>query len=262
MNKMLDTKKYDSVYAEAEQARLAIQKDVADKIYRAAAQIRTTNFIAGIKKQRRFSPEEEQDLNQLAADLKLGLSFDDETRHQLEKYKLFWRIENTGELPVEACDIALQAGEICHYTTDIDWYEQRKVPKVLAYQGVTGRIKIAKGLYYRLGALQPMSISEDVWQQIDSGCLYITNKRIIFMGVSGNKVIDYKQILSFQPYADGIEIDKETGKSPIWKVENDADALAMIFGTLFLQKLMLVNEDAANNYVASMRGQSDQPLPS
>ena len=40
------------------------------------------------------------------------------------------------------------------------------------------------------------------------------------MGEHGNKLIPYSKIFSFTPFADGIEIDKETGKKPFLKSED------------------------------------------
>lgn len=182
-----------------------------------------TNMIAD----ERLSPEEERQLEELGKKLG-GIHFDLDyaTKNLLEKYKLFWTIEN-GDVPEIASDISLQRGEKLYSKISINWYELRTVTQRVNYSGMSYRIKICKGLYYRIGSATPQRITQDVYKLIDSGDVYLTNKRILFVGSKANKTIRLNKIISFSPYSNGVEIGKDTGKSPFFEFSGDVDLFCM-----------------------------------
>ena len=143
--------------------------------------------------------------------------------------KLYWLIEN-GELPVKQVNINLQKSEVCYYYTNADWLENRTVTQKINYGGVGYRVKIMKGVYYRAGSVKVQRITSDQLLQLDSGSLYITNKRIIFVGLKKNTNIQLSKVLFVTPYSDGVRIAKDSGKSPILRVSSNADILAMTLG--------------------------------
>ena len=59
------------------------------------------------------------------------------------------------------------------------------------------------------GDLAVKPVSEDVSVKIDSGTIYITNKRVIFRGTNENKTIKLPKILNISPYANGIRLEKD-----------------------------------------------------
>ena len=206
---------------------LLISEDIADKIYETNAKQILQNFIDGAISDERLSPEEEVEINEIAKSLSIDLKVDDKSKEVLDRCKLYWQIEN-GDLPTIVPDINIQKSENLYFRTSVKWLEQRKVTKRINYGGPTARIKIAKGVYYRMGSVGVQKVSEDVWQTIDSGQLYLTNKRLIFMGRNGNKTIQLNKILDFKPYKNGIDIQKETGKSPFLEFNHNVDIFSMI----------------------------------
>jgi hypothetical protein len=214
---------------------LSLSHDVAMKIYGENAQLLIKKFLAKAISDQRFSPEEEQKLNLLAKNLHIGLSLDTETKAVLDKYKLFWQIDN-GNIPTIITDISLQKNEVCYFLTDIDWLEQRTVTTRVNYSGPSFRIKITKGISYRVGSITPQRVTEDVWKTIDSGKLYLTNKRVIFIGEKGNKTITINKILDFNVYTNGIEIQKDSGKSPFFSFSENTDMFAVILAKLLIEK--------------------------
>ena len=213
----------------------SLSHDEAMKIYSENAQGIISTYLSKVVSEQRFSPESEQELNLLAKNLHVGLSFDTETQTVLDKYKLLWQIDN-GNMPEIKPDISLQKSESCYFSIDIDWLEQRTVTTRLNYAGPTFRVKIVKGLYYRAGSIAPQRITEDVWKTIDSGKLYLTNKRVIFMGAKGNKTITINKILDFNVYSNGIEIQKDSGKSPFFSFTYNTDVFATILAKLLMEK--------------------------
>ena len=117
-------------------------------------------------------------------------------------------------IPQIDSDISLKRGETLHVRLGgIQWMEYRKkrTGRVMAH-GLTARVKIAKGLYYRAGTGQVISESVDQLTPIDNGDLYFTNKGVFFRGNLGNKNVPYDKIVMLTPFQKGIKIERETGK--------------------------------------------------
>lgn len=175
----------------------------------------------------RVSPEEWEKFNAIAKNMDVTVSMNEATKGKLERFKLYWEIEN-GELPVKFVGINLQRGENCYYSNNVEWYEKRTITKRINYGGPVARIRIAKGLYYRVGSVDYEKVSSEQIQLIDTGEVFITNKRIIFIGRNKNINIPLNKILSLEPYRDGVGIIKATGRSPIITVSDDADILVTL----------------------------------
>ncbi len=161
---------------------LDLPENVAERISKDVSSTHVKNYIGDILKRQLYSPKQEEVLNQMLKSLKIDFEFDKKTIDLLKLYKQYWFIEK-GDLPVLFTDVVLQKEEHCYYKTQIDWYETRR----------------------------------DVWTLIDSGPLYVTSKRLLFMGRSKNTNIRLDKILSVTQHSDGIEIDKDAGKVPILK---------------------------------------------
>ncbi|MFH1740305.1 MAG: CheF family chemotaxis protein, partial [bacterium] len=177
----------------------------------------------------RLSPEEDKELDTAAASLKARMNFDADTEKAMEKFRLFWQIEN-GNLPCVEPGINLQRNETCHLVCDVDWYEERRTTRRIQYGGPTMRIRLAKGLYWRMGDVAVQRVSEDAMTHIDSGRIFLTNKRIVFMGNRGNKTIRLDKILDFEAFQNGIQIQKDAGKNPFLQFSDGVDVFAMILG--------------------------------
>ncbi len=206
---------------------LLISESVANEIYDRNAKEIFQYLLDGMIADERLSPDEENQMNEIAQSLGLEIDMTHQTQKTLARYKLYWQIEN-GDLPTIEPDIKIQKSENLYFTTYIDWLEQRKITKRYNYAGPTARIKIAKGIYYRAGSIGIQPVSEDVWRTIDSGQIYLTNKRLIFMGSKGNKTIKLNRILSIEPFQNGIDIQKDTGRSPFLRFSDNTDIFALI----------------------------------
>lgn len=211
------------------QKNLRMPDEIAKKISEESRQHFMNLQFQKLTADRKISPEQWNKFTLIAKNLDVILDFNDETKRQLARYKYYWEIEN-GELPIESVDINLQKNEYCYFSGNADWLENRTVTKRINYGGPVLRFKIMKGVYYRAGSVQVQRITSEQLLEIDFGMLYVTNKRIIFVGNKKNTNIQINKILSVTPYSDGIGIEKDSGKSPILRVICDADILAMILG--------------------------------
>ena len=211
------------------QQNIMLPEEIARKISDESRNHFMDSKLRKIVADRRVSPEEWGEFTQIARNLNVTVQFDDATKQQLEKFKLYWLIER-GELPVQEVNINLPKSEKCYFTTESDWLENRTVTQRVNYGGPALRIKIMKGVYYRAGSVAVQRITSDILQEIDHGTLYITNKRIIFTGNRKNSNIQLSRVLSVTPYSDGVGIEKDSGKSPVLRVSDNADILAMMLG--------------------------------
>jgi len=210
---------------------LLIPDDMANEIFQENAKDIYQKFIDGAIEDYSLSPDEEAHLDRIGKNLGIDSQYSDNKKQTLEKYKIYWQIENA-ELPVLTTDINLQKSELLHFKAESNWLEQRRITKRINYGGPTARIKIMKGVYYRAGSIGVQRVSEDVWQTVDSGTIYLTSKRLIFMGYKGNKTIPVSKILDLKPYNNGVEIQKDSGKSPFLEFDKNVDIFSMMLARL------------------------------
>ena len=76
-----------------------------------------------------------------------------------------------------------------------------------AYGGPT--IRPSKGLSFRLGGAAGRSESVDELRAIDFGTLVLTSKRLAFLGSMHTNSVDLCDLISLQPYSDGIALHRE-----------------------------------------------------
>ena len=225
----------DGILTKEEKDNLALLKknlllndQVADDILQTNSNKVLNDFINDAVSDERLSDEEFKRMNEISLSLGIEPKLNQRTKENLERYRLYWTIEN-GELPIyENPPINIQKSENLYFKANVNWQEQRRVTKRINYGGPTVRIKIAKGVYYRMGSISAKSVSEDVWQVIDSGNIYLTNKRLIFMGSRGNKTIRLNKILDITPFKNGVDIQKDTGKSPFLEFNTNVDIFSMM----------------------------------
>jgi hypothetical protein len=180
----------------------------------------------------KLSPEEETEIQKIAANLGTTIKMSEASKRLLDKYRLFWLIEN-GEVPTISVPINLQKGEKCYFHTDAELHEYRKVTSRIRYSGPTARIRIIRGLYWRMGDLKFQAVSNDIFTKIDSGSLFLTNKKLLFMGSLKNVSIPLIKIVNFNPYKNGIEIHKISGKNHFFLFENNNDVLFALLERIF-----------------------------
>ncbi len=106
-------------------------------------------------------------------------------------------------------DIILKRNE--NFILNIDYVSLREPRAVRITKGGYGgpSFRVAKGVYFRLGAFNAQSESHEEIRTIDSGTLTLTNKRLIFSGNKRTVSMDIRKILSVHPYRDAVAIRKE-----------------------------------------------------
>lgn len=169
---------------------------------------------------RRLAPDEEAELAALAANLGVALRYDGATERRLEHFRLLWRIEQ-GELPVLATDIRLQRGESCHGHLPATHFEFRTVTRAVSYHGPTARIRIMRGVHWKLGHVELTRHTAEVRKSLGTGTLYLTNKRLIFNGPGKTTNIRLNRIIEFTVMGDGLQIQKDAGRDQFFGCQGD-----------------------------------------
>jgi hypothetical protein len=210
---------------------LKLSEESSKELYRQKAGDVLQAFLGSIISDQRVTPEEDRELKERAESLGFNLVLDDASRSIVDRYRRYWQIEN-GEIPEIRAGINLQRGERCYFTGSATWHEYRRVTRRIRYSGPTFRVRIAKGLYWRAGDLGVQRVSDDVLTIIDSGQLYLTSKRIIFVGGRKNATLALGRVLDFHPYKNGVDVEKDSGKSPFLGFSEGVDVFSMILGRL------------------------------
>jgi hypothetical protein len=100
------------------------------------------------------------------------------------------------------------------------------------YSGVTSSVRIVKGLYWRSGSIATQRVTREELTGIDSGTLYVTNKRLVFDGQKRNTAIRYSSVIGIQVYRDAVEIEKSSGRNPYFMLDDTEIPAAIISAAL------------------------------
>jgi len=91
--------------------------------------------------------------------------------------------------------------------SNVKYYEKRtRREYVGGSHGVS--IRIAKGVYYRVGQFKGYPIEKEEQVYVDTGILAVTTKHLYFYGKIKSFRVPYSKIVSFTPYSDGIGIQR------------------------------------------------------
>ncbi len=186
--------------------------------------------LARIVADRRLSPAEEQALRDLQKNLGVPeLRFGPATQAALDKYALLWRIEN-GELPFIAgpTPAPLQDGELCHLACRSFWHELRDYTVRAGRTGPAPSVKVPRGLTYRVDGAAPKRIARDGLAPVDWGSLYVTSRRLMFVGQKTRETIRFNELLGIEVFADAIVLEKTSGRRPHLFLEGDVEVIAAV----------------------------------
>lgn len=126
-------------------------------------------------------------------------------------------------------NIVFKEGEVLHWAVAASMMRRKKVTTRVNYGGLTGSIKIMKGVRYRVGSIGVSSVSKEILDNEDSGAFYVTNQRIGYLGYRKQFSFPFKKIGSLELRADGLHIFKDGKEAPyILELRDYEVPLAMI----------------------------------
>lgn len=215
-------------FLERLQAQLRLDEAIVRRIHARKVKDLVAQRVRSAEENERLHPHQEAELEALARSLRVEIRLGERTRRLLEKFRFYWLIEN-GDVPEIDTRLPLQRGEACYFVADADWYEPRRVTRRVG-AGPTLRIRIAEGSYRRMGDLGVQRASEDLMARVDSGRVYVTNKRLVFQGARGDEPLRIGAISDFTAYRNGVELDRASAPSLFLRFDRDVDLFAMILG--------------------------------
>jgi len=122
----------------------------------------------------------------------------------------------------------LQAGEIPVYGIANVLVRQERTTKsyVGGYSGVS--MRVANGLYYRLGGMRGHAVESTSLQEVDYGDFLMTTRAIYFGGTEKgtNFRLSYNQVIRFQPCSDAVGICRNGAREQIFAPQQAATAEA------------------------------------
>lgn len=119
-------------------------------------------------------------------------------------------LESKDQLPTPiATELMLDANESAYYCVATTWHQTRVSNR--GYSGTSVSIPSGiKGVRFRFGGYTPIKSEE--MTPLSCGLLYATSKRLLFNGDKRNTTITLKKVVDGHVYADGLRIEKSTGK--------------------------------------------------
>lgn len=111
-------------------------------------------------------------------------------------------------------NIIFKKGEILHFGAASVLRKLKRVTTRINYGGLTGSIKIMKGVRYRVGSLGIGTESKEVLASEDNGIFYITNQRVGYIGSRKQFSVPFNKVHSFELRPEGMYIFKEGKETP------------------------------------------------
>lgn len=180
-------------------------------------------------------PEEEHRLTQFQR--QLGLTDEDlaPIKPKLERARMLSAII-MGNLPVVEVPLILKQGEVCHFAAPATLLEERtRREYVSGSRGVS--IRIAKGVYYRIGATKGYSVPVREIVPVDNGTFYITNQRCLFVGNSKTLSVPHRKLVSYEAYQDGLQLHYEGRRRSQYFKLDDGELAAVILWSVMQREI-------------------------
>lgn len=204
----------DSILSESEKKgllhlgrQLDLDEDTMHALYNQALCNLIQEKVEDALEDGELSPDEEADINETCERFDIDISYKANTERAINRAKKLWQIRHAPLSPISV-GIQLKRDENCFALFDALWLEVRRstaTPWHPRYITLSDNSEIA---------LSYAPIVEDCLTEIDAGQLFLTNKRLIFVGKGTTTTIPFSKILRIEQFREGIKVHKETGRSP------------------------------------------------
>lgn len=190
---------------------LNVSNDDIERIYKKTALQLYEEALGKAIGDRNLSNEEEIELKKLANDLGIFHSdtgIDEKIKSEYNYLSLLNALNN-GFIPQARTEstFVLQRNEVVYWESYCDLLITKNVTTGWEGRSQGFSIRVTKGLSYRVGSSRGNPIRADVTSTYP-GIFAITNKRVVFSGSAKAFSIPYKSLIDFEPYSDGIGLQK------------------------------------------------------
>lgn len=183
---------------------LQLDTAIASQILNEQQQVVINNFTEVLIKKNRCSMEDHRETERILESFQITATLRNDIYQQLKSPALYWQVENSALKIYTVAPSILQKNEFCYYYADhVKWYETRN----------SG---------YRTSALE----------LINTGELYLTNKRLLFVGNLKNSQVPLDRILKVVKGINGVTIHKDKGKDPTLALSTDLELFSIIINRL------------------------------
>lgn len=149
-----------------------------------------------------------------------GLSDEKAEAKELDQIRyLVWISE--GNLPQIETTVKLKKEEVAHFEGDVTWRHLKTRRRRVAGTR-SQRVKVAKGVSFKVGGTRGYSEEYQEFQDVDRGKVLITNERLLFFGGKKNLNIKLNKIMDVENYSDGVKIQRGTVNPTYFLMENPA----------------------------------------
>ncbi len=203
-------------HLEQKAEELGIQDEYVDKLRHKDFEGRVKPILNDIEQTRRYSPEHEKQLKEMAEQLQIKGEFGPE----FKMFRDLWEYENNGVFPLERIDppILLKNNEECYFECPAVWKQVKTMKQYKGHTGASVGFRVMKGVRFSVGRAMPMYDEVQEMRPLSDGEIYVTNKKIIFNGSAKSTNITVGRIVQVQLYGDGIEVRKTSGKPDFFQM--------------------------------------------
>jgi hypothetical protein len=168
------------------------------------------NAVKQIVSDKIVTVEEQQELKKLAQQLGINMREATIDKRLREEYYFLTLLNalNHGYLPeVKPPSIVTESNEVACWEISSNLVTARTIMPGYNNEDSRIRIKVAKGVSYRLGSSRNTPIREQI-NTNHQGVFVVTNKRVVFAASQQSFSIPFTQLNSFDTYSDGIGLQK------------------------------------------------------
>jgi hypothetical protein len=161
-----------------------------------------------------LSQQDKEFLIEIAADQEVQIILSDE----LKSYHELWELE-FGTIPETrpiSSDINLSKEEQCYFQCNSKWRQSKITKETFGFVG--GSIS---GFF---GGI-PLTYDRDEIVEMSDGSLYVTNKKILFIGGMKSTNITIGRIAKIEMFSDALKVNKTSGKPDIFMLPSKNEAI-------------------------------------
>lgn len=221
----------DGVITDMEKAQLThlghqlnLDDDVIHQIYAKELQCLLTAKLEAALKDGEMSPEEEREIETICRRFNINHSYEIETQAIVDAAKDLWQAKHGRLTPIEA-DIALKPREECYHAQQVEWWElSQSRSRMHTRDSKTTSVFV-----------DCCPIVGGTMKQIDAGTLYVTNMRLLFVGLNGTKTLPYTKLINARVCEPFVRIDKDAGRSAYLAPFKNVNSLSALINRMILK---------------------------
>ena len=208
---------------------LKLPSDITESISKQMKENYIDAFLETALDDQRLTPEEEQELKSISESIGVEYNISEQNRNKLEKYKLYWAIENN-VLNVLNVDLNLHDYEKCYYLLEnINYYTVQSELEGGRYTDVHTKFNAGKEFFMHNNLYILQNIDKERKVLIGNGTIYLTNKRLLFYyNNNTSSIIKLNNIKNVMPYENGVGIKIGNDRKFIFEIKDNADIFALM----------------------------------